>query len=69
MIRTMTKYSFILMDGDKELFLQELQELGVVDIVRSSQAVDQTSAAILSEMESLQNRIKCILGQIYLRSK
>ena len=60
MIRTMTKYSFILMDGDKELFLQELQELGVVDIVRSSQAVDQTSAAILSEMESLQNRIKCI---------
>lgn len=60
MIRTMTKYSFILMNGDKEQFLQELQDLGVVDIVRSSQAVDDTSAAMLSEIDSLRNRIKCI---------
>lgn len=60
MIRTMTKYSFILLDGDKELFLQELQELGVVDIVRSSQPVDETSAAILSEIESVKHRIRCI---------
>lgn len=36
MITPMTKYSFVLLNGDKDLFLERLQELGVVDITRSS---------------------------------
>ena len=35
MITKMTKYSFILLSADKEQFLNNLQELGVVDITRS----------------------------------
>lgn len=58
MIKQMTKYSFVLLSGDKDMFLQELQELGVMDIVRSNQAIDEVSAEILAEMESLQTRIK-----------
>ena len=35
MITSMTKYSFILLKGEKDGFLNRLQELGVVDISRS----------------------------------
>ena len=40
MIEKMTKYSFILLSADKEKFLEDLTELGVVDITRSSKPVD-----------------------------
>ena len=40
MIAKMTQYSFILLHGDKEDFLSELQQLGVVDITRSFKPVD-----------------------------
>ncbi len=52
MIDKMTKYSFILLSSEKEKFLQDLQELGVVDITRSSKPVDDKSAALLSRIES-----------------
>ena len=35
MITSMTKYSFILLKGEKDGFLDRLQELGVVDISRT----------------------------------
>lgn len=60
MIKTMTKYSFVLLSGDKEEFLLELQDLGVVDIIRSSKPIDEVSAEILDEMEQIQTRIKCL---------
>ena len=47
MITKMTKYSFILMTGEKESFLEQLQELGVVDISRSEKPVDQDSSQML----------------------
>ncbi|MBR2857145.1 MAG: ATPase V [Bacteroidales bacterium] len=44
----MTKYSFILMTEEKDGFLEQLQELGVVDISRSVKPVDQDSSEILA---------------------
>ena len=35
MIEKMTRYNFILLGGEEEKFLADLQELGVVDITRS----------------------------------
>ena len=49
MITKMTKYSFILMTGEKEGFLDELQELGVVDISRSVKPVDQDSSEMFAK--------------------
>ena len=44
MIEKMTKYSFILLKGKDEDFLTAVQELGVVDITRSSKPVDKESS-------------------------
>ena len=60
MIDRMTRYSFILLSQQKEEFLRELQELGLVDITRSSKPVDDTSSALLSGIESLKKEIKDI---------
>lgn len=60
MITRMTKYSFILLDSEKEQFLKTIQELGIVDITRSSKPVDAESLSILSEIESLKKEIGCI---------
>ena len=49
MIRSMTKYSFILLSGDQESFLTELQELGLMDITRSAKPVDGTSEQLLDK--------------------
>ena len=49
MITKMTKYSFILLSGEKEGFLEQLQELGVVDISRSVKPVDQDSHEMLAK--------------------
>ena len=49
MITKMTKYSFILLSGESEAFLENLQELGVVDIQRSTKPVDQVSSAMLEK--------------------
>jgi len=57
MIEKMTKYSFILLSADKEKFLADLTELGVVDITRSVKPVDAASNAILAEAASIKRRI------------
>ena len=49
MITKMTKYSFILLTGEKEGFLEQIQELGVVDITRSVKPVDQDSSEMLAK--------------------
>ncbi|MBQ6880598.1 MAG: hypothetical protein IJN52_10425, partial [Bacteroidales bacterium] len=49
MITKMTKYSFILLTGEKEGFLEQLQELGVVDISRSVKPVDQDSSEMFAK--------------------
>ena len=52
MIDSMTKYSFILLNGEQEGFLDRLQELGLVDITRSVKPVDAQSTALLNDAES-----------------
>lgn len=57
MIEKMTKYSFILLSGKTEEFLRCLQELGLVDITRSSKPVDERSAALLSMTNELKKAV------------
>ena len=51
MITKMTKYSFVLLTGEKEGFLEQLQELGVVDISRSVKPVDHDSSLMFHKAE------------------
>lgn len=60
MITSMTKYSFILLSGDKDGFLDRLQELGVVDISRSQKPVDDVSGRIVADIDATRDLIKCI---------
>ena len=60
MITKMTKYSFILLNGMKDGFLEQLQDLGIVDISRSSKPVDQKSQEIASRIESINEEIRII---------
>ena len=59
MIAKMTQYSFILLQGDKEQFLSELQQLGVMDITRSAKPVDSYSQSLLGKINTLQTDIDC----------
>lgn len=61
MIEKMTRYSFILLNADKEGFLKELEELGAVDITRSAKAVDGESERMVKAMEELKALIACIV--------
>ena len=58
MISAMTKYTFLLLNGDRDRFLEDLQGLGVVDIKRSSKPVDDVSGKIVVRIEELKERIK-----------
>ena len=51
MITKMTKYSFVLLTGEKEGFLEQLQELGVVDISRSVKPIDSDSSVMFNKAE------------------
>ena len=51
MITKMTKYSFILLSEEKEGFLEQLQELGVVDISRSVKPVDHDSNEMFEQAD------------------
>ena len=48
MVTEMTKYDFILMSGDMDVFLEKLQSIGVVDITRSTKPVDDHSEKLSS---------------------
>ena len=61
MINKMTQYSFILLHGDKEEFLSGLQQLGVVDITRSTKPVDAFSQSLLDNIATLRQDIDCTL--------
>ena len=58
MIAKMTQYSFILLHGDKEQFLSELQALGLVDIQRSAKPVDSYSQGLLDSIATLRHDIE-----------
>ena len=57
MIEKMTKYSWILINSDKDEFLERLRELGIVDIKRSAKPVDEHSENLISRIEGIKARI------------
>ena len=65
MITKMTKYSFVLLTGEKEGFLEQLQELGVVDITRSVKPVDQDSSEMLAKATKAKKTIEFLEGIDY----
>ena len=58
MITPMTKYSFILLKGEETRLLEKLQEIGLVDVTRSSKPVDDTSQKLAGEVELLSGLIQ-----------
>ena len=60
MITKMTKYSFVLLSGEKEGFLEQLQELGVVDISRSVKPVDQASHEMMARASKARKVIETL---------
>ena len=61
----MMKYSFILLSGETEGFLEKLQELGVVDVTRSARPVDEQSAKMLDEAAAAKRMILKLEGINY----
>lgn len=59
------KYSFILLSGETEGFLEKLQELGVVDVTRSAKPVDEQSAKMLDDAASAKRIILKLEGINY----
>ena len=62
MIEKMTKYSWILLGGDKQEFLESLRSLGVVDITRSAKPVDERSEQMLDAIEAAKALEKDIMA-------
>ena len=58
MIAPMTKYSFILLNGDQEGLLEKLQEIGLMDITRSVKPIDDHSHRMMGEVELLNGLIQ-----------
>ena len=64
MISPMTKYSFILLNGEQDGLLERLQEIGLVDITRSVKPVDGASADLLRAVEQRKDLVQAI-GKMY----
>ena len=64
MISPMTKYSFILLNGEQEGLLEKLQEIGLVDITRSVKPVDGPSGELLRGVEQRKELVQS-LGKIF----
>lgn len=57
MIERMTKYSWILLNSDKDSFLETIRELGIVDIKHSRKPVDGHSEELMTKIEAIKRRI------------
>lgn len=62
MIKKMTKYTFVVLNSEVDTFLARLQDLGVVDITRSSRPVDAESRAQFELIEHCRRRIGQLAG-------
>ena len=65
MITKMMKYSFVLLSGEKEGFLEQLQELGIVDISRSVKPVDPDSHLMFARASKARKAIETLEGINY----
>ena len=57
MIASMTKYSFILLNGQQDGFLEKLQEIGLVDITRSVKPADSHSHEMMGNVDLISGLI------------
>ena len=62
MVTEMIKYDFILMKGDVDAFLTKLQELGVMDITRSSKPVDEHSEKLSTRIGVYRKALSALKG-------
>lgn len=60
MIKKMTKYTFVIFHTEVDAFLEELQSLGVVDITRSTRAIDNNSKQIFDSIAHHDRIIKTL---------
>ena len=58
MIAPMTRYNFILLKGEESGLLDNLQEMGLMDITRSAKPVDNASAQRLAAIEDLNTLLR-----------
>ena len=65
MVDKMMKYSFILLSGETEGFLNKLQEMGVVDVTRSAKPIDDNSARMLEDVSAAKRVITKLEGIAY----
>ena len=56
MIEKMTRYAFILLQGDREGFIDALAATGVMDIRRSAKDLDERAAGVLERISSNKKR-------------
>ncbi|MBQ3765589.1 MAG: ATPase V [Bacteroidales bacterium] len=56
----MTKYSFILLNGEQDALLEKLQEVGLMDITRSVKPVDKQSSGLLADVERRRELVQAI---------
>ena len=61
------KYSFILLSGETEGFLNKLQEMGVVDVTRSAKPIDENSARMLEDVSAAKRVITKLEGIDYAK--
>ena len=60
MITPMTKYSFILLNGEQEGLLEKLQETGLVDITRSVKPIDDHTEALMAQYRDIDDTVKAV---------
>lgn len=60
MIKPMTQYTFVVFHKDVPEFLKNVQDLGVVDIRRSTKAADATSKELFENIASLKSLLKTL---------
>ena len=60
MVNEMTKYDFILLKGDVDAFLEQLQAVGVVDITRSQKPVDEHSERLSTHAETYRKALSAL---------
>lgn len=58
MIQKMTKYSIVLLNSELETFLNQLQDFGMVDITRSTRAIDTESKEMMELIARYKSAIK-----------
>ncbi|MBQ0007026.1 MAG: hypothetical protein KBS57_06470, partial [Alistipes sp.] len=67
MIVKMTKYSFVLLHGETDAFLDDLQKIGIIDVSRSAKPVDETSSALYDKYDRLQKAVERIRKDDFTR--